>query len=319
MLPEDIKDKTVIVAPLDWGMGHLTRCLPIVQMFLKENCQVVFAGTEFQCDWMKKECPLIVTEKIEGYRIRLDTEKSTYWQMLIQSAKMLASIKNESQIADSLSKKHKADFIVSDNRYGFKADSTYNIFLTHQLSPPIPKLRVAVTKKIVKWVNQFDECWIQDLKEDKLCPDLNEVELEIPKNFIGWSNRFSKIECTIEFKFCFIASGPEPQLTLFCEKIEELLEKSGYSYQLVVPGDMGFKNQNINPSTDELNAIINKSEIIISRAGYTTIMELLSLSKKSILVPTPGQFEQEYLAKNTKNPLIHFVSDQDLDQFFTSL
>ncbi|MEO6706954.1 MAG: glycosyltransferase, partial [Ginsengibacter sp.] len=47
----------------------------------------------------------------------------------------------------------------------------------------------------------------------------------------------------------------------------------------------------------ELNVLMQQSRIIISRSGYTTVMDLATLRKKAILIPTPGQTEQEYLAK----------------------
>lgn len=318
MLPEDIKDKTILIAPLDWGMGHLTRCLPLIHVFLKNECKIIFAGTTFQCEWVKRECPNIITEEVEGYQIRLDSDKSTYRQMLTQTSKMLYAIKAEKEVAQKLSEKYSVDTIVSDNRYGFRTPKTQSIFITHQLAPPVPKLRTLVTKKILNWVNEFDECWIQDEEQGALCPELNKSELNIPKSFIGWSSRFSKVASPILNKYTFIASGPEPQLSKFSQEIAKIVERTGKNYQLVVPKDLGLKNQVVNPSTEELNKIINASEIIVSRAGYTSIMELSVVGKKAILVPTPGQYEQSYLAQSVQHPQIQFVQEKDLDQFFTS-
>ena len=318
MLPEDIKDKTVLIAPLDWGLGHLTRCLPLVRKLVKNNNQVIFAGTSFQCDWISRELPNLKTELIRGFEIKLDSSKSTYFQMLSQSAKMRSVFKQESLDAERLVRKFNIDFIISDNRYGIKSKEAYSIILTHQLSPPIPKLRKLITKKILSWVNQFDECWIVDEPANPICAAFNEISLNIPKTYIGWQSRFIQNDLKASIDFLFIASGPEPQRSQFTKKVASLLEGLNLTYKLVVPEDIGLLNQEINPPTEKLNDLISLSDTVICRAGYTSLMELLFVSQKCILVPTPGQFEQEYLAENVKNPLIQFVLEPNLDQFFTS-
>jgi hypothetical protein len=317
MTPEEINHRTIVVAPLDWGMGHLTRCLPLIKLFISNNNKVIFAGTSFQCGWIQNECEGIITEKIEGYKITLDSEKPTYWQILSQSAKMIKIFKREQDSAHQLVQKYEADLILSDNRYGFRSDACQNILLTHQLSPPVPKLRSFVSKKITKWVNEFDFCWVPDREINGVCKGLNETELSIPKIYISWLSRFTKKAVAKTFDYCFIASGPKPQIELFTNRISGLLQDRNHI--LIVPFDMGLINQVINPSTSELNALINASETVISRAGYTTIMELQSLAQHSILIPTPGQFEQEYLARTVCSKHINFIQEVHLDQVFTSL
>ena len=318
MLPEDIKDKTVLIAPLDWGMGHLTRCLPIVRTLEKNNNRVVFAGTAFQCNWMSREVSGLITELIRGFDIKLDTSKSTYFQMLSQSAKMRSVFKQENLDAENLVSKYGADIVLSDNRYGFKSDEAYSVLLTHQLSPPIPKLRNLITKKIISWVNQFDECWIVDDQSMPICDVLNSPALNIPKTYIGWQSRFSQDNQEQLYNFLFIASGPEPQLSKFTKKITQVLKKNGFAYKLIVPEDMGLENQEINPTSEQLNLLISKSKMVICRAGYTSLMEMLSISKKCLLIPTPGQFEQEFISRNVTADCVSFTVESRLEQYFTS-
>ncbi|MEO9534060.1 MAG: glycosyltransferase [Crocinitomicaceae bacterium] len=318
MTPSEISNKTIIVAPLDWGMGHLTRCSVLIRQLLLAENKIVFAGTDFQCNWILCEFPSVNCEIIEGYKVTLDSEKSTYWQMIAQSAKMSKVMRFESQKAEELSQKYNADVIISDNRYAFRSKLTQNILLTHQLSPPVPLFRKAVTKRIQNWANEFDFCWIPDNNESPFCKDLNEVQLKIPLTYIGRLSRFNKITAAEKFDFCFIASGPSPQIEKFSEMVSNLLNHHHQKYVLVVPVDMGLPHQVVNPSTEKLNELICQSSKVIARAGYTTMMELSELNKLSILVPTPGQYEQEFLADQTNLSGFTFVQQKQLDQIFTS-
>ncbi len=61
-----------------------------------------------------------------------------------------------------------------------------------------------------------------------------------------------------------------------------------------------------------LEKTINESALVISRSGYTTIMDLAKLNKKAFFIPTPGQFEQEYLAKRlTEMRLVPSCKQED--------
>lgn len=319
MLPREIKGKTILISVLDWGMGHLTRCVPLIQTFLDQDNRVVFAGNPFQVEWMRIEFPSISTELIKGFAVRFDGTKSTYLQMLAQSQKLISVYKEEMKEAQLLVDKYSVDVLISDNRYGFRSENAFSIILTHQLSPPIPKLRKLISKKLISFVNKFDTCWIPDKMSSPICEELHSAELEIPKEYIGWLSRFKQSEMEVINDFLFVASGPEPQLSRFTRSISKLLNQTNLSYNIVVPDSLGIPNQVVNPSTMMLNELVLNSKVVISRAGYTTLMEMLALSKKCILVPTPGQYEQEFLAKTVNFEGVAFMSESQLNDYFTSL
>jgi predicted glycosyltransferase len=61
---------------------------------------------------------------------------------------------------------------------------------------------------------------------------------------------------------------------------------------------------------DELRQEIERAEWVISRCGYSTIMDLVALQKKALLIPTPAQTEQEYLAAYLHRKHIAFTTSQ---------
>ncbi|MEZ4922633.1 MAG: glycosyltransferase [Crocinitomicaceae bacterium] len=306
MYPSEIKDKTIIIAPLDWGMGHATRCIPLIHQLIEQNNTVVFAGTELQISLIVKDFPEITCEAIQGYNVSLDSGKPTYLQMISQFGKLKTVIREEQEIAEQLVKKYKADVVISDNRYGFRSNSTLCIIMTHQLEVPLPVLKQFVNKRIRRHIEQFNICWIPDNEMGSYCGEMVVPSLKIPKLFIGLLSRFKPEVGENVYHYLVIISGPEPERSVFARKVIQLANNSQKKIGIVAPFDLDYAPSFTNPSTKELNQLINQSKTIISRAGYTTIMEMITLEKKAILIPTKGQFEQEYLAKTVRSEYLKF-------------
>lgn len=312
--PDKINSSRVLISALDWGMGHTTRCISIIRNLINQQNQVYFAGNESQRRFIQREFGNdIKLIHLSGYDVTLDSQKSAYWQLFNQFSKIKKAIDAENKFAQTCVEENKIEIIISDNRYGFFSKQTKNIFISHQLNLQLPFLKRFVNKELKKWIEKFDIIWIPDDEKKSLCGDLVLVDFVTPKIFIGPLGRFKKQIVPIKFDLLGIVSGPEPERTRFSKLLSDYLGKLNKHAALV-----GSKEicQNItcfeNPSTEELGALINESACIISRAGYTTIMELILLEKKAILIPTPGQFEQEYLAKNVQSDLLKFVSERDL-------
>lgn len=315
MRPQDISEKTVIVAPLDWGMGHATRCIPIIQQLLDQQCKIIFAGTDIQINLIQKDFPSITCEKIPGYEVTLDSQTSTYPQILAQLRGMKKMAKQEHNIASSLSIKYNADVVISDNRYGFYSREAYNVFITHQLNPQVPIFGKRVRRLLNSFITFFDCVWVPDNEEKPICGELTQSKLSIPIFYIGLLTRFNKQHISEDLDFLVIVSGPEPERSRFQKRMFEILKNKECSYRIVTPNIVDEENFIVNPSTQELENLINRSSMVISRGGYTTIMELLSLQKTAILIPTKGQFEQEYLSQIMKEPTIKFLSEDELQIF----
>jgi uncharacterized protein (TIGR00661 family) len=303
----------ILLAPLDWGLGHATRCVPVIYGLIQKNCNVLIAAEGKIKMLLQKEFPGLVFIDLKGYRIHYSKNS---WMLPLQISrqipKIISTIQYENERLREIVKEHDVHGIISDNRYGFYHESIPSVFITHQLriKTPLGKLVDDLIQSInYKYINCFSECWVPDSEdENNLAGELSHPEKEpiVPIKYIGTLSRFRATDVQSARHLLILLSGPEPQRTGF----ENLLIQQLNEYKgLVVlvrglPGET--VNLNLTPNisvynhllAEELNQKINEASMIISRCGYSTVMDLAALKKRSILVPTPGQTEQEYLAKH---------------------
>ena len=303
----------VLIAPLDWGLGHATRCLPIIYELLRKGCEVCVACNERQAHLMRTEVPDAQIIPLPGYNFRYSKLGAlNKLATIFQVPKILIAIKREHRWLRDVFKKESFDLIISDNRYGFYNQTAYSVFITHQLQIQVPGNKW-LQRILQKWnyyfINRFNECWIPDFKvEPNLAGELSHPEV-LPKivvRYIGLLSRFENIVVSTRkpVDILILISGPEPQRTVLEEKIVDQLQKIKRS-AIVVRGlpemkDVRKSFNNISffnhLPAQELNELMSNAQVVISRSGYSTVMDIIQLGKKSILVPTPGQTEQEYLA-----------------------
>jgi uncharacterized protein (TIGR00661 family) len=225
-------------------------------------------------------------------------------------------------------KTHNINGIISDNRLGFYSNKIPSVYITHQLliKTGISFFDTIAQKIHYHYINKFRTCWVPDFeKGSTLAGDLSHPKKlpNIPVKYLGTLSRFKRLELDLEYKLCIIISGPEPQRSVFEEIILSQLHLHKEKIVMVrgLPNEENelkhsFENLTIYNHLDakKLNTIIAQSEMVLSRSGYSTIMDLISLNKNAILVPTPGQPEQEYLAIHLKNNgLFHFVQQKDVN------
>ncbi len=302
---------TILIAPLDWGLGHATRCVPLIHLFLKAGCKVIVAARGAQANLLKAEFPAVILVSIPGYNIKYtNAERAFVLKIALQLPKILRAIYLEKKWLNSFLKENTVDAIISDNRYGLFHRKVTSVFITHQL---LIKTPFAFAEKILQQINyscikKFSLCWIPDEKGMiNLAGNLSHPAAfpKIPVTYIGGVSRLAKqTESEQKFELLIILSGPEPQRTLLEKKMLNELKTFKGKAMLVrgLPGStkvLSTKNDLVIKNhlpAKELEKAFNESEYIISRSGYTTVMDICKLQKKSILIPTPGQTEQEYLA-----------------------
>lgn len=315
-MPSTIKNiniirKRVLVAPLDWGLGHTTRCIPIIQELLHQDFIVLLTAEGDSAHLLRKEFPSLTILSLKGYKISYSKTKSFFKLKLFgQIPKILKAIKQEHTWLNQIIKEHKIDIVVSDNRYGLYNINIKSIFITHQLAIETGNAFTnwLVQKLNYRQINKFDQCWIPDEEAPfDLAGKLSHPK-EMPVNltkYIGILSRFKKETAEKNIDLLVLISGPEPQRTAFENMM--LLQMTKVSFKMVlVRGLPGASNKIINTnknlqifdhlSATELNKLIQSSKIIIARSGYSTIMDLIALQQTAVLIPTPGQTEQEYLA-----------------------
>lgn len=312
----DVKQKHLaLISPLDWGLGHTTRCIPIIHILRQKGYQVVVACNSKQKAILLNEFVDIDFEDIEGYSIRYGrSAASTLFLLIAQIPKMLIQIKREKAwLARFEAAKHPV-LIISDNRFGFYSTTIKSIFITHQLhiETGLGNFCNRFIQKInYRFISRFSECWVPDIE---VSPGLGgklshpEIAPPVTTHYIGNLSRMDQAQQQSELTtdLLVILSGPEPQRTIFESLILEQL-KSFEGFAVVVRGLPGQSNHiNSLPNvavinyanSKELNQMMLSAKLIVSRCGYTTVMDLMKLQKKSVLIPTPGQAEQEYLAKH---------------------
>jgi uncharacterized protein (TIGR00661 family) len=313
----------VLVAPLEWGLGHATRCIPIINELLEQNCEVLIAAEGATYFLLKKEFPDVIFLPLMGYRMKYSRNKSLLpLKILLQFPKICFTIYKEHQWLKKIISDYKIDAVISDNRFGMYNSKIFSVYITHQL---LIKTNTAFTEKVARkihyfFIKKYNECWVPDFEKNGLAGELSHPNY-IPKNikYLGGISRFGIELAEKKYDLLFSISGPEPQRTIFENQI--LHELKTYSGKVLfirgLPGIkdiLKFNNLSVqiknHLSAKELNTAILQSDIIISRCGYTTVMDLVKLRKKAILIPTPGQTEQEYLAKYLSEKKIFYTIEQ---------
>lgn len=318
-----LKGKRILVCPLDWGLGHATRCIPVIHALLEQKADVIIAADKRPLELLKKEFPSLTFIKLPGYEIRYPRHGKMVFAMLLSIPKILRGIKREHDLLEKIIDEHKIDAVISDNRYGCWSKKIKSIFITHQLMVKSPVGEKLLHKIISGYIKKYDECWIPDNEgKSNLSGDLShKFPLTSSIYFIGPLSRFKKEdENIIEYEIMGIVSGPEPQRTIFERILSEQLFQSGHHSLIVfgLPEGKQKKEQKKNVTmvshldTLEMQKMMSRSKMIVARSGYSTIMDLQTLQKKVIFVPTPGQTEQEYLAKELKKKGIAFYQEQSV-------
>ncbi len=329
------KQKTILIAPLNWGLGHATRDIPIIKHFLKNNYKVIIAADKAPLSLLKQEFPKLEFIKLPAPEIRYATKKNMLFKMFISTPKLIWGIYIEHQSLKNIIKKHTVDVVISDNRYGLWNKDIHSIFITHQLEIQTPK-KIAFLKKFINKINhwfikQFDECWVPDYKnQENIAGKLAHINQKLEKiRYIGLLSRFQDLNIeniNHNYQILIILSGPEPQRSI----LQKILEKQIATTSKKALFVLGKPNENLKYTTrnidfvnhlpaNKLAAYIVSTPYIISRSGYSSIMDYLYLNKKAILIPTPGQTEQEYLSAYLKEKKWFYSCTQDTFNLKTAL
>jgi predicted glycosyltransferase len=303
----------VLVAPLDWGLGHATRCIPIIKELINQKCQVIVAADGPQKALLYAEFPFLTFVELPGYRVQYDKNRAlTFLRLMASIPKILIRIKRENGWLRRFADRERPDLVISDNRYGLYLPGTVTIFITHQLSIRTPFGKVA--DRLLQRINysaigRFSVCWVPDMAgEDGLAGELSHPKRmpPVPTRYIGWLSRMKVMPAAPirDFDVLVLLSGPEPQRTILesiiitqvaacdCKMVLVRGLPSGGGRSLTVPERLVVYDH---LPAYELERLILRSDVVLSRPGYSTVMDLRRIGKKAIFVPTPGQTEQEYL------------------------
>ncbi|SJZ66812.1 glycosyltransferase [Sediminibacterium ginsengisoli] len=299
----------VLVAPLDWGLGHATRCIPLIRALTASGYEVLVAAEGAQEELLRREFPELQFMYLAGYRVKYSKARwSLPFVLMKQAPYILKIIAKEQAWLKQTIKEHNISLVISDNRYGLYSDSIPAVFITHQLTikAPFSWLEKLLRKINYRYINRFTACWVPDMAVTPVAGVLSHPSEmpDVPVHYMGLLARFEAEQLPVIYDQCIVLSGPEPQRTLLEKFILKDLPalsgktvlvrgKPGDTQELNVPNHVTVYNH---LDTATMARAFVQSDLIICRSGYTTVMELLQLRKKALLIPTPGQTEQEYLA-----------------------
>ncbi len=321
------KPKRVLVAPLNWGLGHATRCIPIINALIAHGHSPFIASDGVALELLRKEFPDIPSFELPSYKIKYaEKGKNFKIKMIWDSPKVLKAISKEKKKVKKLVKERYIDVVISDNRLGAFYKKVPCIFITHQLNVLSGNTTWFSSRVHQKIIQKFDVCWVPDVQDE---PNLTGVLGHLKKTaghikYIGPLSRFNKEDIPSLYDLLVLLSGPEPQRTLLEEKLLTDLQDYDGNVLFVrgkIEDEQARKkipktNGNLTVvnfmQSKELEKAINQSDLVLSRSGYTTVMDLAKLEKKAFFIPTPGQYEQEYLARRLqKQGLVPYSSQED--------
>ncbi len=298
----------ILVAPLDWGLGHSTRCVPIIQQLIHHGAVPIIGADAGPLALLRKEFPQLEHVRIPGVDVRYSKGGSQLWSMARQFPAMVRSVQAERALFDRLRQQLRLDAVISDQRFGIRSSELPSVIITHQVFPFTPIAQTALRKVNLHHIGRFDRCWIMDEPQAPgLAGELSHGRW-VPANarYIGTVSRMAPSKTAVKKRYGVVAviSGPEPQRTLLEHLLIDQLRSLEGENLLVLGLPNSSRNESIGNltvrshlSSNELTEAMFASELIVSRSGYTTLMDLVALGRTALIIPTPGQAEQEYLGK----------------------
>jgi len=344
----------ILFSALDWGLGHTTRSIPILTHFNKKGCQLFIAVQPGSASEkiLQRHFPDAIYQPLQGYGITYARKKRFFaLKILLQVPKILQAIQREHRFVKKTASAYPIQLIISDNRYGFYHRSVPSIFITHQLriAAPLKILENWIQHINYRYIRRFSQVWIPDFKGKPNLAGLLSHPRKMPlpvAHYIGPLSRltepaFDKAEpaqcqshqAVSSCKYLFLLSGPEPQRSILEKRLLETAHRLPGKSVLVrgLPAEVnaahGSPDTEHQPETLSvigyanptfLLHLIQSADFIVCRSGYSTVMDLILLGKKGIYIPTPGQTEQEYLAKHLMHQHWGFSFSQD-EVDYTSL
>jgi UDP-N-acetylglucosamine:LPS N-acetylglucosamine transferase len=340
----------ILICPLNWGLGHASRDVLVIQKLLEAGHEVILAGDGMPLIFLETEFPELKSIHLpSSIRITYFKHLPAWLKIFILSPFLLYEFITERYRLKKIVRKIRPDAVISDNRYGLWSENVKSILITHQCSIKFPGfikfLEYPAALFIRLLIEGFDICWIPDYSgPQNLSGDLSH-RFPLPSNasYIGPISRFSmpampaekayqasqtdQAEKLSDADLLILLSGPEPQRT----RLEKIILKQipGVPVSTVVlqglPGKQEMKK--IGPKhtlishmpSALLKQLLQETRYIICRSGYTSIMDLVKMQKKAMIIPTPGQTEQEYLADYLTDKGIFLSCDQQNLDLLTAI
>lgn len=313
----------ILITPLDWGLGHSTRCIPIIRRLCELDARPVIGADKGPLALLRDAFPELPHVRVPGVEVRYAKGASQTWAMAAQFPAMLRSVREEHHLFLNLRRQLQLDAVISDQRFGIRAEGLPSVIITHQLFPFTPFAQGVLRRINLRSVARFDRCWIpDDAQEPGLAGELSHGR-NVPHNarYIGPISRMDPAKAIApkdKYRIVCVISGPEPQRTLLEEELMRQLPSIEGRHLLVrgkpepaLDETIGNVRRLSHLGGDALTGALLQAELIVSRTGYTTLMDLARIGRSAVVIPTLGQEEQEYLGELHARTGRFFVQPQD--------
>jgi len=312
---------------MNWGLGHATRSMPIIDQLVRWNANVILAGDGRSLHLLRAEYPNLKSVELPSYKVRYTSGAAMVAITVLRTPMYLTAIFREHRELNRLIGELNLDMVISDNRYGMWSSKIPSVFMCHQLAiiPPdsLDWMTPAVHQLHKRFYSRFDEVWIPDFEgRDNLTGRLTHNHTRSSKEkFTGPLSRFmsrrGSSQSAFQAKYVVVLSGPEPQRSLLEREILAQARNLSGEFLIVQGKTESFSDHrdgNVRVvsylNAEQLYGAMSNAEVVISRSGYSTVMDLCFLGKPAVFIPTPGQTEQEYLADKLQDQGMAVVQDQ---------
>jgi hypothetical protein len=300
-----LSGRHIFFAPLDWGLGHATRSVPLIRK-LSENNRVTIGMTPGTAVILREEFPDAESIQLPSYDIHYARVIPPWAGVIMRAGSILRVRRSERTALERIIAERKIDIVISDSRYGLFSEKAQSILITHQLFLRTPFANSIAQAFNRSWVSRFSAVWVPDYADERisLSGGLSHGEhYHHDVNYIGPQSRLSRDDTPVASDFLFLLSGPEPHRTAFERAIREVARRLP-GRKILVRGTADVTDQDHDlivhdlPSRKTLSQLLTGATTVVCRSGYSTLMDLHHIRpERCVLVPTPGQPEQEYLAE----------------------
>lgn len=311
----------ILVAPLDWGLGHATRCVPVIREFMAQGAEVEIAVVKANAAFFREVFPGLRQRLAPGYNVVYPKYGANMGLWLLKNtAHLNAVMRYEHRYAEEMVDRHGYDILFSDNRFAFYSKKAYNVYMTHQRRIAFPPALSAFEGVGIRWhearMRHFDEVWVPDVAEfPGYAGVLSHLQSRSEPNvkFVGPLSRFSvdmaKASASpsgmAQYSSVAVVSGVEPARSRFEASLHEILRALPGRHLMILGKPQVPRNSwtegNVDfcthLPTEAFAEAVRNADWVISRGGYSTVMDMAFLGARCIFVPTPGQYEQLVLAR----------------------
>lgn len=309
-----------MVTVLDWGLGHAGRSIPLIAELKQQGARVILASSGRAGYLLRDAYPELTYLECPAYNVHYKGQ-NMYWNIFRQLPKIFWATFREHFWLRKFVQKNQVDAVISDSRFGCFHHSIPSVIITHQLRL---RIRPPLLSQAVNWcyrllLDRFNAVWVPD-EPNGLSGALSYPSPFSQTTYLGGLSRFQPIRCPVRYDLLVLLSGPEPQRTNLERLVLFQLRKLPKLKVLVVQGKTDLKEeQKLNNSVRvvsylsgaALQEAIAAAKVVLCRSGYSSLMDLAAMGKKAILVPTPGQPEQEYLARRCDQLGWAWIARQD--------